>query len=497
MSNLTLSPEIRPNKNLIFKGKTYPVDFEIIKHYSNYFNDKQNYYEQLTNIELPEEKIEISDEDFQNFVSCCQNQNFQLTDSNVLCMHQLSISYDVPGLQRITNEYISKNKENLIFSSLTFKCQNQLDSNSEEDAIASNFEKYINDDRLFSIPISILHRILNNKNLKISQDKMIEFLFKCIDKKHYGRKASILFCNFNFENKKIELYSKLINDYSDVFDFNMINPKFLLSTTNELLSELNKLRIEYSNSMIEMKKLIENQNKQFNDQIEIIKKLQNEHKDQISKQNESFIKAENDRKNKFDEQLKQYEDSVKNLNDQNESKFELIKRAITKSIQYNPNEPGSGIINYLLKESKGAIENEINVTSSSVLYNNIPQNVLHFNTNEEFYAEDGKNNWICFEFKNHKIIPNKYSVISYDGGTNSRHPKSWVIQGSNDNENWDTISEEIDCPYLNKSYTTYTFDIKKQNNQDFKFIRMLSTGPSWNNKNSFAICAFEVYGELI
>ena len=57
MSNLTLSPEIRPNKNLIFKGKTYPVDFEIIKHYSNYFNDKQSYYGQLTNIELPEEKI--------------------------------------------------------------------------------------------------------------------------------------------------------------------------------------------------------------------------------------------------------------------------------------------------------------------------------------------------------------------------------------------------------------------------------------------------------
>lgn len=67
-------------------------------------------------------------------------------------------------------------------------------------------------------------------------------MFKCLDK--YGKEASILFSNLNFENQRIDIYSKLVNKYSNVFDFNFIDPKFLLNTTNDLLSELNKLKME-------------------------------------------------------------------------------------------------------------------------------------------------------------------------------------------------------------------------------------------------------------
>lgn len=54
----------------------------------------------------------------------------------------------------------------------------------------------------------------------------------------------------------------------------MINPKFLLNTTNELLNELKKLKIEYSNSISDMKKL-------FDDQNEMIKKMYDSQKEQI------------------------------------------------------------------------------------------------------------------------------------------------------------------------------------------------------------------------
>ena len=175
-----------------------------------------------------------------------------------------------------------------------------------------------------------------------------------------------------------------------------------------------------------MKKLIENQNQKFNDQII---KIQEEYKEQINKQNELFIQAENDRKKMFDEKLKQYETEVKNLNDQIKAKIEsTIEESKGISIQFNSNKPELGIMNYLLNPSNGDIGNEIDVTSSSVLdYYCIPQNVVYFNTQKEFYAKEMENNWICFEFKKHQIIPNKYSIISYDGGPNARHPKSWVI----------------------------------------------------------------------
>ena len=54
------------------------------------------------------------------------------------------------------------------------------------------------------------------------------------------KKHQLKFSNLNFENQRIDLYSKLVNKYSNVFDFNFIDPKFLLNTTNDL----NKLKME-------------------------------------------------------------------------------------------------------------------------------------------------------------------------------------------------------------------------------------------------------------
>lgn len=193
------------------------------------------------------------------------------------------------------------------------------------------------------------------------------------------------------------------------------------------------------------------------------------------------------------EDLKQHKD-YKNRYKENEK-----KNAQSKTIQFNENDPGSGIISYLLKESNGNIENEINVTSSSVIQECYsPKNVVYFDdNNKEFYPEYMENNWICFEFKKHQIIPTKYTIKSYDGGRNGRNPKNWIIEGSNNCQSWVTISEEKDCPHLNKRYTVHTFDIKNQSNQKFRFFRMRSTGPSWDNYYSMAICSFEIYGELI
>lgn len=59
---------------------------------------------------------------------------------------------------------------------------------------------------------------------------------------------------------------RLIDCYSEIFDFSMINPKFLLSTTCELLSEMTKLQHNYSVKMDELKCLVESQKVTVNDQ---------------------------------------------------------------------------------------------------------------------------------------------------------------------------------------------------------------------------------------
>lgn len=77
------------------------------------------------------------------------------------------------------------------------------------------------------------------------QNRFIEFLFKCLDK--HERKASILFLNLDLESDNINILNRLLKDYSDIFDFNMMNPKFLAKNALFFLSELQKLKIEYKN----------------------------------------------------------------------------------------------------------------------------------------------------------------------------------------------------------------------------------------------------------
>ena len=51
----------------------------------------------------------------------------------------------------------------------------------------------------------------------------------------------------------------------------------------------------------------------------------------------------------------------------------------------------------------------------------------------KLYSKDQPNNWLCFDFKEHRIIPTDYTIKSYHVEKNYRSPKSWAIEVSNDN----------------------------------------------------------------
>ncbi|KAK8841178.1 hypothetical protein M9Y10_027380 [Tritrichomonas musculus] len=76
-------------------------------------------------------------------------------------------------------------------------------------------------------------------------------------------------------------------------------------------------------------------------------------------------------------------------------------------------------------------------------------------------------------------------------------PQSWVIQGSNDNNSWETIDEEKDCSILNGNSVVHTFTMNHPKPTKFKYIRMYSTGPNWSNNNYLAFESFEIYGIFI
>ena len=172
------------------------------------------------------------------------------------------------------------------------------------------------------------------------------------------------------------------------------------------------------------------------------------------------------------------------------------------NVDYDAYKDFNGIINYLQNNSDLGIFHEIKITSSS-LYNNdnqyAPSNTIHYqDQNIEFCTSSLDNSWLCFEFCNYKIKPTHYTIRSANYQVNREHPKSWVIEGSNDNKEWIILDEQKDCFSLNGKSVTHTFSITNSTDSKFTFLRMRLIGPNWcKNTKHLNINCIEFYGSLV
>lgn len=130
-------------------------------------------------------------------------------------------------------------------------------------------------------------------------------------------------------------------------------------------------------------------------------------------------------------------------------KFGLPKGQI---FDYNDNNIFKGIVNFLRNKRDKRIENEVDITSSSVDWNNGPINVTLFEDKQRhFVSSDSPDSWIQFDFKEHRIVPAFYTVRSFSWSPGGAHPKSWVIEVSNDGSQWEIVDEQKDCSLLTHS----------------------------------------------
>lgn len=153
-----------------------------------------------------------------------------------------------------------------------------------------------------------------------------------------------------------------------------------------------------------------------------------------------------------------------------------------------------GIINYL-----HLIMKEVKVTSKSLFAGSSPSNVtLYENSTKRFQSKHNENEWICFDFLDKKVIPSHYQLRSACCDSNWAHPRSWVIEGSNDDVEWIQLYLQNDCPYLNGRSISHLFMLENRNeSRSFRYIRMRYVGVNWCNGYCMAFDSFEIYGSLI
>lgn len=299
--------------------------------------------------------------------------------------------------------------------------------------------------------------------------------------------------------KKHEQYQQF---YSEIFEkeIDFISSHFYeMSEKQE--EELQILSIDTISRIINSEKLVLNSEDQL---LRFVNKIY------IQKNDASYlyetVKFENvDRKSIFEFV------SIFDLNDLNNGMWKNITKLLCENITkkddrkqnrykskkivlpHSTDEKFNGIINYMKKQPNYTIK----ITASSVdRYNEQPENAIDFdNINSYYSSKNIPNSWLKIDFGEHRVIATDYTLRSCNWNEHYSHPKSWVIEGSNDNNSWEIIDEEENCQFLVGASLVHTF--KMNISKEFKYIRMRCTGPDSSGDNYLPISAFEIYGTLI
>ena len=313
--------KVRNRKYFVYEDKKYPIDFDLLVKNSNYFYKNREQYANIEYINLlneSDDEINIPEEAIEAFITSCQNEQCQISLSSILALQYLSYKYEYPEIISITENFCQEHNDEFIFESLFFKTKQRstkeekfFDTTKEEEIISSNLERYIKEKRMLNLPIPVLDRIIKGSKLNITKG-IIEFLFEILEEK--GEEGSILFNNIDFKHESIEVFKRLINEYSDKFDFNMINST-LLKTTTELTSELSKEREIYSEQFNEMKKTLEEERTKIT---------------RIEEEAEHRMK-ENEKRN--EEHRIRYEQEIEHLKITNEERIRNIEERFEKIIK--------------------------------------------------------------------------------------------------------------------------------------------------------------------
>ena len=166
----------------------------------------------------------------------------------------------------------------------------------------------------------------------------------------------------------------------------------------------------------------------------------------------------------------------------------LKKRYLRSKYQHN-------IIQYLSKQCHGNVQaqNIIRITSSSTYSDDYKvENVLEKNDNKIFGSKDIEDSWIQFDFKERKVLLDSYTLKTINNFETACHLKSWVLEVSDDGQNYTEIDRQFYCDLICGPLKTETFPVCCS--CPHRFVRLMQTEENWGGSNSLWINQIEFSG---
>ena len=167
----------------------------------------------------------------------------------------------------------------------------------------------------------------------------------------------------------------------------------------------------------------------------------------------------------------------------------------------------NGIMKYLTIINDGInihSNKTIEITTNSIFEdnkNNHPKYLVEFGSSLCYWSDNIDDIFVCFDFKENAVQVTDYLFKSCEHDEGGSHLKNWVIEVSNDAENWTVIDDRSNDSSLNGSDNIALFHVSKKTREFYRYVRIRQTGYSWDNSLDvpdyyFALCSVEFYGKL-
>lgn len=248
-------------KYLIVNNKKYQVDFDYLIKNSQYFYRNQEYFKQVTDINILNEFddgiIHISEEAIKTLIDSCQNEAFFISLTDIISLQFLSYKFEfvnlIPPIENIILRYSNElytNSNQYCYNLLAPKSEknNLLNSVNKEEILSRLFQFFSIYDKIKSILFSVFDRTMkqytecNNQKTKNSTEKLT-LLIKYLNS--FRTSSFILFSFLNFQIELIKVidliilkYSKILNSTENTLHLSNI----LIKQQNELIKNKDKLQ---------------------------------------------------------------------------------------------------------------------------------------------------------------------------------------------------------------------------------------------------------------
>jgi hypothetical protein len=106
-----------------------------------------------------------------------------------------------------------------------------------------------------------------------------------------------------------------------------------------------------------------------------------------------------------------------------------------------------------------------------------------------------RNNWLCYDFKERRIVPTHFTVRTHSDGPGYSHMRSWLVETSADGASWREVAREENNNQLNGKRFAGTFAVT--GGGECRFIRLVNIGRTHRENDRLAISGWEIFGILI